>query len=595
MIVVLGMMLCAPQATLAQKKKVTIGNSKPATSRQAKPKSNHKPQSKPESKPNKSKPQPKPESKPESTPESKPMPKPSSRNRRNPGDVPRTKSKPALPSNQSFTVNGVKFTMVPVEGGTFMMGATEEQEGDVHDNEKPTHKVTLSTFYIGQTELTQELWEAVMGSNPSNFKGSKLPVEKVSWDDCQVFITRLNQITGKHFRLPTEAEWEYAARGGNKSLGYKYSGSNNIGDVTWYYGNSGSQTHDVATEQPNELGLYDMSGNVWEWCQDWYGDNYYGTSPSNSPTGPASSSFRVSRGGSWRSGAGGCRVAFRYGGRPGCHDDDLGFRLALDHESKQEKDSRTETVSEPKLGIDNRPVPPLPPRSFTSNQSFTANGVTFEMVVVQGGTFTMGGTAEQGRDAYNDEKPAHQVTISSFSIGQTEVTQELWEAVMGSNPSEFKGAKRPVECVSWDDCQEFVKKLNTLTGQNFRLPTEAEWEYAARGGNKSQGYKYSGSNNIDDVVWYANNSGSQTHDVATKQPNELGLYDMSGNVWEWCQDWYGNYSSSSQSNPQGPDSGSHRVFRGGCWLHYAWGCRVSYRSRHYADGRSSGLGLRLAL
>ena len=228
-------------------------------------------------------------------------------------------------------------------------------------------------------------------------------------------------------------------------------------------------------------------------------------------------------------------------------------------------------------------------------KSFAVNGVSFTMIEVVGGTFTMGATAEQGDDADSDEKPAHQVTVSSFSIGLTEVTQELWEAVMGSNPSYYKGAKRPVENVHWEDCQGFIKKLNALTGQNFRLPTEAEWEFAARGGNESHGYKYSGSNEIGDVAWYDGNSGRQTHDVATKQSNELGLYDMSGNVWEWCQDWYGDYSSSSQSNPQGPASGSDRVDRGGGWDDYARSCRVSSRSRGLPGYRFDLLGFRLAL
>ena len=230
-------------------------------------------------------------------------------------------------------------------------------------------------------------------------------------------------------------------------------------------------------------------------------------------------------------------------------------------------------------------------------QRFEVNGISFIMVKVQGGTFTMGATAEPGGDADSDEKPAHQVTLSTYSIGQTEVTQELWEAVMGSNPSWYKGPKLPVELVSWDDCQEFIRKLNALTGQHFRLPTEAEWEYAARGGSKSQGYKYSGSNNLDDVAWYDGNSGRTTHDVATKQANELGIYDMSGNVNEWCQDLYGDkyYSSSPSSNPTGPATGSNRVNRGGGWYDGARSCRVASRAGINADYRSGNLGFRLAL
>ena len=226
---------------------------------------------------------------------------------------------------------------------------------------------------------------------------------------------------------------------------------------------------------------------------------------------------------------------------------------------------------------------------------FTVRGVSFEMVRVEGGTFRMGATSEQEDDADSDEKPVHSVTLSSYYIGKTEVTQALWQAVMGSNPSNFKGADLPVECVSWNDCQEFIQKLNRLTGRNFRLPTEAEWEFACRGGNNSRGYKYSGSNDIDNVAWYWDNSGGKTHPVGTKAPNELGIYDMSGNVWEWCSDWYANYTSNSQTNPSGPQSGLSRVFRGGSWDNSARICRSSLRLNNTPKNRYHILGLRLAL
>jgi formylglycine-generating enzyme required for sulfatase activity len=217
------------------------------------------------------------------------------------------------------------------------------------------------------------------------------------------------------------------------------------------------------------------------------------------------------------------------------------------------------------------------------------------MVYVEGGTFKMGATSEQKSEAGLDEIPAHKVTLSSFSIGRYEVTQEEWQAVMGSNPSYFKGSKRPVEEVSWNDCQEFIRRLNAMTGKHFRLPTEAEWEYAARGGNRSQGYKYSGSDNLNSVAWYRDNSGETTHDVGQKSPNELGIYDMSGNVFEWCQDWYwmDYYSFSPQTNPMGPSSVSSRVFRGGSWHFNAGNCRVSCRDSN-PDFQYGDLGLRLA-
>ena len=226
---------------------------------------------------------------------------------------------------------------------------------------------------------------------------------------------------------------------------------------------------------------------------------------------------------------------------------------------------------------------------------FTVNGVSFEMVRVEGGTFRMGATSEQGSDAWGDEKPVHSVTLSGYYIGKTEVTQALWQAVMGSNPSRFEGSDLPVVGVSWNDCQEFIQKLNRLTGRNFRLPTEAEWEFACRGGNNSRGYKYSGSNNLGSVAWYNGNSGGKTRPVGTKAPNELGIYDMSGNVSEWCSDLYANYTSYSQTNPTGPQSGSDRVYRGGSWGNSTGYCRSSFRFCRFPADRNNNLGLRLAL
>ena len=223
------------------------------------------------------------------------------------------------------------------------------------------------------------------------------------------------------------------------------------------------------------------------------------------------------------------------------------------------------------------------------------DGICIEMVKVEGGTFMMGATSEM-KNPNSNEKPVHQVTLTNdYYMGKYEVTQALWQAVMGSNPSEYKGDNLPVETVSWNDCQKFISKLNSLTGRMFRLPTEAEWEYAARGGKESRGYQYSGSSNISDVAWYDENSGSKTHPVGTKQANELGIYDMTGNVWEWCSDWYSSYSSSSQTNPTGSDSGSARVSRGGGWFNDASYCRLSVRFYYTPDSRLDILGLRLAL
>ena len=815
-----------------------------------------------------------------------------------------------LPNGGTLTVNGVTFRMVHVAGGTFQMGATSEQGSNYDSDERPVHSVTLSDYWIGETEVTQALWYAVMGQRPTSVGlqwsssyglGDNYPAYYVSWNDCQTFIQTLNELTGMSFRLPTEAEWEFAARGGNSSQGYKYSGSNTIGDVAWYTSNSGSKPHPVATKSPNELGLYDMSGNVREWCQDWYGS--YSSSAQTDPVGPSSGSIRVDRGGSWHYSAGLCRVANRNGNSPSNRSNDLGLRLALsnsdthevrvnvpmpsssnntvavgtfsykednllestefvknlhdyfsssqfefilpsvttgnatfnavngqwtvkgisgasyklhlsnnnktilcestpiveldaqgaihfiegeiaddilNYKSHQELGEletftaylkKTETsntqsssgtdwfnvrflrpltlertvnaslqsfpnnwqninlgnfvkvtdwrnttgdpnnstgadsssgkfdfryyqvtlftdimdiVTDAHLSNDaraavaqkymnnmnngKRPLEGIAygtditnwydvaglefqykpgstttiqyksnggitgdfhifvpvymsyvfgqyskayqstyvmvtVQAFGESDDVTVNGVSFRMVHVAGGTFQMGATSEQGSDAYDNEKPVHSVTLSDYWIGETEVTQALWQAVMGQRPtsggsqwnsSYGLGDNYPAYYVSWNDCQEFITRLNQLTGQSFRLPTEAEWEFAARGGNNSQGYKYSGSNTVGDVAWYSSNSGSKTHPVATKSPNELGLYDMSGNVWEWCQDWYGSYSSSAQTDPVGPSSGSNRVDRGGCWGNNAGYCRVAGRNGSTPSSRYYGLGLRLA-
>ena len=235
--------------------------------------------------------------------------------------------------------------------------------------------------------------------------------------------------------------------------------------------------------------------------------------------------------------------------------------------------------------------------NWSGEQVFTVGGVTFKMIDVEGGTFTMGFTGETPTSEEENALPAHQVTLSSYNIGETEVTQALWVAVMGNNPSQYTGdLNRPVETVSWNDCQEFITKLNQMTGMTFRLPTEAEWEFAARGGNMSHGYMYSGSNTLNDVAWNSNNNSTNiTQPVGQKSPNELGLYDMSGSVWEWCNDYYGEYSANAQTNPTGPTSGSDRVARGGSFFNSEGGHRVWFRNHSSADQVADGLGFRLAL
>jgi formylglycine-generating enzyme required for sulfatase activity len=778
------------------------------------------------------------------------------------------------------TVNGVSFDMAAVEGGTFTMGATAEQNGENADDELPTHEVTLNGFLIGKTEVTQGLWHAVMGSYPGSGPteaygmGAEYPVYRVNWNEVMVFISTLNTMTGKNYRLPFESEWEYAARGGSHSKGYKYSGSNTATDVAWHYSNSQSTTHPAGGLAPNELGLYDMSGNVFEWVFDWYGD--YSSEAQTNPQGPQSGSYRTYRGGGRGSMTNALRVSDRNMGTPTTQQVALGFRLARPLNSytvslsvnpteggtvdgsgtfnegtvatvtatananytfvnwtengaevsdeaeytftvtanhtlvanfeltgdspcdnpvasgitgnltwtlcpdgtlhiagegdmpdyalgtspwyEHRNDITTvimengitrignqafrncgsltaatmpntvtaignsafegsaltsinlsesltaigqyafyslsglNSVTFPEtlisIGVQafygcvlftsivipdattavednafgnctgltavtigssvttiankafsgcsalaeftNKAAVPqtinanvftdvnkttcilrVPAQSVALYQAAnvwkdfmnieaieggnfeyiteTVNGVSFEMAAVEGGTFTMG--------AQGIATPLHEVTLSGFYIGKYEVTQELWMAVMESNPSNFTGDNLPVEQVSRNDAQAFITALNGLTGKTYRLLTEAEWEYAARGGSQSESYNFSGSNTLTDVGWSGDNSNSTTHPAGEKLPNELGLYDMSGNVMEWVSDWYGAYTADAQTNPAGPETGTYGVLRGGDWSSYAVYDyhHNSYRMSYMPTTQNSVFGFRLAM
>jgi formylglycine-generating enzyme required for sulfatase activity len=475
------------------------------------------------------------------------------------------------------TANGRKSfepEMVFVEGGTFQMGS-EAGESD----EKPVHYVTLSSFNIGKYEVTQAQWRAVMGDNPSNFENcDECPVESVSWMKVQIFIRKLNALTGKNYRLPTEAEWEYAAKGGNKSNGFLYSGSNDLKTVAWFSENSGcviqsvkvgapyiSKMHVVGTKQANELGIHDMTGNVHEWCSDWFG-NYNSYHESN-PIGAISSHGVVYRGGNGFNEAFNCRISERgrYFYDEGAQA--IGFRLVLSNE--QVFESKDTLVF-----------------NYKSETLFGS-----EMVFVEGGVFQMG--SNMGKTA---EKPPHSVSIQSFYIGKHEVTQSQWREIMGNNPSAFSDCEDcPVETVSWNQVQDFVRILNDKTKKNYRLPTEAEWEYAARGGRFSKGYFYSGSDDINDVAWYDSNSGDVTHPVGTKQANELGIHDMSGNVYEWCSDWYLAYDGVTKVDSEGPAFGENRVRRGGSYYSNDNYCTPSSRNGGNPEKYLFLFGVRLVL
>ena len=472
--------------------------------------------------------------------------------------------------NDTLSIN-----LMCMEGGTFMMGAMESDE-IAKDDEKPAHKVTLTyDYHIMQTEVTQSLWEAVMGediyvaqtkmanaSKPA-YVGGNYPMYYVRMNDALEFIDKLNAMTGMHFRLPTEAEWEYAARGGNKSKGYLYAGSNNADDVGWYTGRGG--LHRVAQLKPNELGIYDMSGNVGEICLDYgtYGETYKAGDVVNPRGNIRANGNRFWRGGNYTHSKDSMRVSQRSSYTPSWGGTWLGLRLVL----AEDNDFRTIRVG----------------NSY------------FDMSFVKGGTFMMGSDAP---DAQADEQPVHAVTLSDYYIGQTEVTQHLWKKVMGeeNNPSAVKGNNLPVTNITWNEAQTFVERLSELTGMRFRLPTEAEWEYAARGGQKSKGYTYAGSNDIDEVGWYNGNSSNKTHAVGQKQPNELGIYDMTGNVWEYCSDWHMPYSAQAQTNPTGAVTGEKHVLRGGCYHYDSKNCTSTNRHSYYTpDKGGASTGLRIVL
>jgi len=550
--------------------------------------------------------------------------------------------------NLTFNVNGVSFTMIFVEGGTFTMGCTLEQ-GSCYTGEIPTHKITLTDFFMGEFQVTQKLWHAIMETNVEqqwmvNFGnsveiqsgtmkgeviasakdynkviaehlpgiGDSYPVYLINYNECEQFCSRLNQLLsdylpeGYKFCIPTEAQWEYAARGGKISKGYKFSGSDYIDEVAWYSANSEKTTHEAGKKFNNELGIYDMSGNVWEWCRDRYSENYYSKSPAVNPKGPDKGSQYVLRGGSWEQGEWGCRVAARNKDYPATHTENYGFRLALEPPAKLP-------------GSDLFGYTGL----TTSNKNFTfkVNDVKFEMIFVEGGTFVMGCTSEYDKYSFSNficdsmEKPAHKVKLSNFYIGKFVVTQKLWYAVMGTTVHQQRdlantnweiyseGEEYPMYYVSYDECEAFCKKLNHLLfdqlpeNYKFILPTEAQWEYTARGGKKSKSYTFSGSNFINKVAWWEENSQKKMHEVGLKFSNELGIYDMSGNVWEWCRDWFEDdyYSYGSGTNPQGPLSGVHRVLRGGSWnLHQNY-CRVTTRHYYKPGSCSANVGFRIAL
>jgi formylglycine-generating enzyme required for sulfatase activity len=487
--------------------------------------------------------------------------------------------------------NGGTLELIAVPGGTLVM------EGG--------HRVNLKPFLIGKYPITQRQYQAVMGQNPSHFKGNlDCPVECVTWDDAIAFCQKLSQILKQTIDLPSETQWEWAARGATKSKGFEYAGSNNLEVVGWYWENSGDKrlsgdwdydkitknncrTHLVGQKKPNELGLYDISGNVWEWCKDKWTYNSNVLPLDGTPLNQGGdSSLRAVRGGSWNDDTDYCRCVQRVRNFPGNRDNDQGFRVILfpSTPSPHGLASSTSQVLTPQVPIGS-PVPVSSAVNLT-NKVFHLpnNGGKLELIAVPGGTLVMEG--------------GHRVNLKPFLMGKYPITQWQYQVVMGQNPSYFEGnLDCPVECITWQDAIAFCEKLSKVLKQNIDLPSETQWEWAARGATKSNGFEYAGSNNLEGVGWYDKNSGNTTHPVGQKKSNELGLYDMSGNVWEWCKDkWTKNANVLPQDGTALTQGGNldGRAVRGGSWVSPPWVCRSAYRFNNSRDLRGNTYGFRVA-
>ncbi|MDX6575359.1 MAG: hypothetical protein QOE96_1312 [Blastocatellia bacterium] len=532
-----------------------------------------------------------------------------------------TNSSSTLPRTRT-NQTGIEFVLIPP--GSFIMGSTNGEA-----NENPVHRVTISqAFYMGKYEVTQAQWQSVMGNNPSFFKdcGGNCPVEQVSWDDAQNFINKLNESNdGFRYRLPTEAEWEYAGRA--KTTGDR---AGDVDSMAWHQFNSAStahpngMTHPVGEKAPNGFDLYDMLGNVMEWCEDWYDANYYASSPATDPQGPGSGSFRVLRGGSFELSTSYLRSAKRFYYSPDNRSFVFGFRVVA--VVRSDSNPTSSTVS--KVAIP--PNPPLPLHSFDfvtvtldgsgklkSRETKSANaytddlggGVKLEMVAIPPGEFMMGAPE---KEAEVNEVPQHRVRIGYwFYMGKFEVTQVQWRAIMDTNPSYFKGCDDcPVEQVSWNDATEFCHKLSARTGREYRLPSEAEWEYAARAGTATP-FAF-GDTITPEIVNYDGNYPYANAVKGTYRQktvpggslgvaNAFGLFDMHGNVYEWCQDW--SHDTYAAIAGDAPTDGSawvtggeqkYRVLRGGSYGLDARFARSARRVQDPPDFRlSRDLGFRV--
>ena len=528
--------------------------------------------------------------------------------------------------------------LVVLPGASFQMGSNQKS------NEQPIHTVRITSFAIGKYPVTQGQWKRVMGNNPSGYSsgGDQCPVENVSWDDAQDFIQKLNQQTGHTYRLPSEAEWEYACLAGSAGQWCFGDDESQYWKYAWYQENSSNRTHPAGGKMPNGFGLYDMHGNVWEWCEDRWHANYQGAPTDGRAWVDGDRVERLLRGGSWNYLASDSRAACRRNYTPSIRIIGFGFRLARTVKAEptvdsapppeiQMESSRIQSRADSLLAaIEAAPtaIQPTsslaraisadsfdlqrassPRKSFwgSSGDSMNAsvdtnsprpgsvlyagNGLP-ELVLLPGGSFQMGSTQD------SDAQPVHTVNVVSFALGKYPVTQAQWKKVMGNNPSDFSsgGDQCPVENVSWDDAQAFIQKLNQQTGHTYRLPSEAEWEYACRAGNTGKWCFGDDESQLKHYAWYDDNSGRKTHPVGEKKANAFGLHDMHGNVWEWCEDqWHDNYQSApSDGRAWVGGRAVDRVLRGGSWIINANFVRSAIRYYYTSDYRNSNFGFRVA-
>ncbi|MBQ9874414.1 MAG: SUMF1/EgtB/PvdO family nonheme iron enzyme [Thermoguttaceae bacterium] len=497
----------------------------------------------------------------------------------------------------TLKIDGVEYVFRYCPAGEFQMGSPDDEVARKDDELQ--HNVELTQgFWLMEKEVTQEQWTDVMGKNPSRAESIRLPVESVSWKDCENYVKKLNEQNalpdGWKFALPTEAQWEYACRAGSSETRY-----GQLSEIAWYDKNA-KELRQGGQKLPNAWGLCDMLGNVREWTRDWYHKAFYSSGESTDPSGYRQGDRRVVRGGSFESEARECRAALRESVSPNSDYDDLGVRLALvqtdgdKYESNDgDEDGEIEIGKKTKIG---REVDDFDDGELGGDRTtLTINGVDFTFRYCPAGKFEMGSPDDEMNRS--DEEKRHEVKLTKgFWLLETEVTQEQWFAITNKNPSQNRGANRPVEQVSWNDCNAFIKKLNTLKevpeGWSFSFPTEAQWEYACRAGSKGARY-----GNLDDIAWFLENDEGHSQPVGQKKPNAWGLRDMIGNVWELCKDRYADnyYESGETTDPRGPSSGTSRVIRGGDWNDDAKRCRASERLGIFPHIPVHELGLRLAL